>query len=90
MKNFKTFYESQTAICLNEILQPPTKQKLPTSLEQKFLNGDSQEYTNICFQVLRECSSWASRNGAVQMFFLTPTRNIFLVALREYIFHNVE
>ena len=36
-------------------------------------------YRNIqtfTFQVLRECSSWAFRNSAVQMFFLTPTRII--------------
>ena len=52
------------------------------------------------FQVLRECSSWAYKNGAMQMFFLTSTRNVFagkfvkwvrfLVALQEYNFYNVE
>ena len=31
----------------------------------------------FAFKVLQECSSWASRNGAVQMFFLTPNRNMF-------------
>ena len=41
-------------------------------------------------QELREYSSWASRNGAMQMFFLTPTRNMFLAVLRECIFYNVE
>ena len=48
-------------------------------------------YRNIqtpAFQILS--SSWASRNGAVQMFFLTPTRNMFLAVLGEYIFYNVE
>ena len=37
-------------------------------------------YRNIqtfAFKVLQECSSWASRNGAVQCFFLTTNRNIF-------------
>ena len=29
------------------------------------------------FQVLRECSSWTSRNGSVQKFFLRATRNMF-------------
>ena len=33
----------------------------------------------IGLQVLREYSSWASRNGAVQMFFLAPARNMFAV-----------
>ena len=31
----------------------------------------------FAFKVLQVCSSWTSRNGAVQMFFLTPNRNIF-------------
>ena len=47
MKNFKTFYEAQTAI--NKIIQHPTKQKLPTSLEQKSLYGNIQAFA---FQVL--------------------------------------
>ena len=37
-------------------------------------------YRNIqtfAFKVLQESSSWASGNGAVQMIFLTPNRNIF-------------
>ena len=50
--------------------------------------------------MIRECSSWASRKDAVQMFFLTLTRDMFagkcskwvafLAVLREYIFCNVE
>ena len=31
----------------------------------------------FAFQVLRESISWASRNGAVQISFLTLTRNMF-------------
>ena len=37
-------------------------------------------YRNIqtfSFKVLQEWVSWASRNRAVQMFFLTPNRNMF-------------
>ena len=35
-------------------------------------------YTNIfAFKVIQECSSWASRNGVVQIFFLILHRNIF-------------
>ena len=37
-------------------------------------------YRNIqifAFKVLQGCSSWASRNGAVQMFLLKPNRNMF-------------
>ena len=50
-------------------------------------------YRNIhtfAFQVLWECSSWASENGAVQMFFLTLTINVFVAVLPESNFYNVE
>ena len=30
------------------------------------------------FKLLQECSSWASRTGVVQIFFLTPNRNMFV------------
>ena len=50
----------------------------------------------FALKVLQECSSWASRNGPVQMFFITPNRNIFagefekfLAVLREHIIFNV-
>ena len=33
--------------------------------------------TSFAFKELEECSFWASRNGAVQMFFLTPKKNMF-------------
>ena len=59
-------------------------------------------YRNIqafAFKVLHECSSWASRNGAAQIFFLIPNWNIFsekfvkserfLAVLREHIIFNV-
>ena len=54
----------------------------------------------LIFKALQECSSGASRNGVVQMFFLTPNRNMFvgklvkperfLAALREHIIFNVK
>ena len=60
-------------------------------------------YRNIqtfSFKVLQEWVSWASRNRAVQMFFLTPNRNMFartfvkperfLTVLREHIAFNVK
>ena len=64
-----------------------------------FLTEIYKIYKTFAFQVLWKCSSWASRYGAVQMFFLTPTKNMFLgkfvkwvrflAVLREYIFYNV-
>ena len=52
-----------------------------------------QRFTVIqtfAFQALRECISLASNIGAMQMFFLTPTKNMFLAVLRECIFYTVE
>ena len=43
MENDKTFYEAQTASSLNEIIQ------FPRSVEQKFLYGDIQGYSDVCF-----------------------------------------
>ena len=50
--------------------------------------------------MLLECSSWVSGNGAVQMFFPTPNKNIFagifvklekfLAVLREHIIFDVK
>ena len=40
--------------------------------EQKSSDEDTQEYTDI--QVFCECSSWAFRNCAVQLYFLRPTK----------------
>ena len=61
MKNVKTFYESQTAICV----KLPTKQKLPYISEINIFGRIFTGMHKFAFQVLRECSFWASRNGAV-------------------------
>ena len=56
-------------------------------------NFRSKIYRNIqifAFQVLQEYNSWTSRNGAAQIFFLTPTTIMFLPVSREYVFYNVE
>ena len=54
----------------------------------------------FAFKVLKESSSWASRNCEVQMSLLTPDRKMFvgkfvireksLAALREHIIFNVK
>ena len=69
-------------------------------LSPKTFSVPLRKLFTFAFQVPRECSSWAFRNGAVQMLFLTPTRNMFpgkfvrwirfLPVLREYICYNVE
>ena len=69
MKNYKGFYETQTASRLKEFIQPPPPPIPPDKIllrlrSKKISFGDSQKYTNI-FKVLQECSFWASRNCAV-------------------------
>ena len=64
-----------------------------------FLTEIYRNIQTFVFKVLQECSSLASRNGAAQMFFLLPNRNIFagklvklerfLIVLREHIIFNV-
>ena len=85
MKNYKTFYETQTASCLKEIIQlppqssthPPSDKILLPLWNKNFLTEIYRNIQMFAFKVLRECSSLASRNGGAKMFFLTPNRNIF-------------
>ena len=105
MKNCKSFYEIQTANRLQETIQhspnPLLSDKIFLRLWSK--NVLAEIYINIqtfAFKVLQECSSWVPRNGAVQMFFLTPNRNMsagkflmsekILAALREHIIFNAK
>ena len=100
-KNCKTFYESQTASLPKEIIQPPPTDKILLRLLNKnFFTEIQRDIQTFAFKVLQECGSWASRNRAVQMFFLTPNRNMFagkflsperfLAALREHTAFNVK
>ena len=84
MKNCKTFYEAQTVSHLKEISQPlphpshPQPDKTLLHLWNK--NSLTEIYRIIqtfAFTVLQDCRSWASQNGAVQMFFLAPNRKMF-------------
>ena len=82
MKNCKTFYEAQTASHLKEIIQLSPNLPAPDKIllllwNKNFLTEIYRNIQTFAFKVLQECSSWASRNGAVQMFFLTPNRIMF-------------
>ena len=89
IKNCKTFYKSKT---LDKILL--------RLWNRIFLTGIYRNIQKFAFKVLQECSFWASRNGAVQMFFLPSIRNMFagifvkserfIVVLREHIIFNVK
>ena len=46
-------------------------------LNKNFLADLYRNIQTFALKMLQECSSWASRNVAVQMFFLTPNKNMF-------------
>ena len=89
MKNCKTFYEAQTASHLKEIIQLSPNLPAPDKIllllwNKNFLTEIYRNIQTFAFKVLQECSSWASRNGAVQIFFLEKH------VLREHIIFNVK
>ena len=105
MKNCKTFYEAQTASHLKEIIQLSPNLPAPDKIllllwNKNFLTEIYRNIQTFAFKVLQECSSWVSRNDAVQIFFLAPNRNTlagkfvksesFLAALRVDIIFNVK
>ena len=83
IKNCKTFYEAQAASHLKEIIHPPPNPPAPGKILLLLWNKNflTEIYSNIqtfAFKVLQECSSWESRNGAVQFFFSHQTETCFL------------
>ena len=90
LKNFKTFYKHKQRSAWKKLLNPPPGKGFLCLWNKNFWMEIYRNLQTFAFQVLRECSSWASRNGAVQILFLTPARNMFLAVLWEYIFNNVE
>ena len=67
---------------------------------KNFLTEIYKTIQTFALKALQKCSSWASRNIAVQIFSLTPSRNMsagkslkserFLAVLREHIIFNVK
>ena len=106
MKHRKTFYEAQTASRIWEVIAPlPHPCHQPDKILLRLCNKNSimEMYRNMhtfIFKVLEECSSWASRNDAVQMFYLAPKSKMlagkfvkwerFLVALWKHDIFNVK
>ena len=64
IKNFETFYEPQAVRRLPEVIQ--------------LLSEIHMIIQTFAFPVFPEYCSWAFRNGAVQIFFVIPTRNMFV------------
>ena len=82
MKNFKIFCKAKATSHLKEAIQPPPSHALPDKAllrlwNKRFLKKIYRNIQTFAFKALQECSSWASRKGATQIFFLTPNRNMF-------------
>ena len=57
IKDFKTFFAT-----------PSPEKSFLRLCDKYFLKEFYRNIQKFAFQVLQECSSWASRNGAVQIF----------------------
>ena len=82
IRNCKTFCKAQAVNRLKKFVQsppfPPPPEKTLLLLENKdFFKEIYRNIQTLAFKELQECSSWVSRNGVVQIFFLTPHRNMF-------------
>ena len=82
MKHCKAFYDVQTVSRVKEIIKfhpppIPTDKILLRLCNKNFLKEIYRNIQTFAFKVLEECSSWVSRNGPLQIFFLTSNRNMF-------------
>ena len=100
MKISKHFTRSRQRAALRKLFISPPDKGFPHLWNKNFLTHIYWNIQTFALQVLWECSSWAFRKGAVEMFFLTHTRSIFarkssdwgrfLAIFQEYIFKNIE
>ena len=72
MKNCKTSYKVHTASLLRKLFSlvpthPPSDIIILRLWNKNFLTEIYRNMQTFAFKVLQECSSWASRNGAVQI-----------------------
>ena len=101
----KNRWISKNVIQLINLSTPPSTYPPPDKILLRLWNKNflAEIYRNIqtfAFKVLQEYDAWASKNGAVQMLFLTPNTNIFsgkfvkskrvLAVLREHIVFDVK
>ena len=87
VKNFKTFSSPNQRASLRKFLVPLPDKSFLLLWNKGFLMEIYKNIQTFAFEVLRKCSSWASRNGAVQMFFWhepeTVCRKIEWVEVRK-------
>ena len=88
------------SLSLPSLFQLQTDKMLPRLWNKKSFTDIYRHIHALSFKVFPKCSSLASRNGAIQIFFLTPNRKSFagkfikwkkfLVVFRGHISINVE
>ena len=88
IRNCKTFSEPKRRATLRKSFcvtpNDPSLDKILLRLWNKIsLTGIYRNIQTFAFKELEECSSWASRNGAVQMFFWHQTEACFLENLKQ-------
>ena len=76
-KILKYFTKSKQQFILRKLLSPSPDKSFLRLWKKYILTEIYRNIQTFAFQVLRGYSSWASRNDAVQMLFLTPTKNMF-------------
>ena len=101
----KHFARSNQRAALRKLFSLPLPPISPDKIllflwNKNFLREIYRNIQAFAFKVLQDCRSWPSRNGAVQMFFVTSNRNMFagkfvkgesfLVVSREHIIFNVK
>ena len=105
IRNCKTFSEPKRRATLRKSFcvtpNDPSLDKILLRLWNKIsLTGIYRNIQTFAFKELEECSSWASRNGAVQMFFWHQTETCLLEkifkserllsVLREHVIFNAK
>ena len=87
-KIVKHFARPKQRTALKKLFSLPPSHLPPDKTLLRLWNKNfvKEIYRNIkafAFKVLQECSSWASINGAVQIFFLAPNRTCLLENLKS-------
>ena len=80
--------------------QPPPDEILLRLWNKNFITEIYRNIQVFTFKIVQECGFWASKNGAVQVLFLIPNRDMFagkfvkservLEVFREHIIFNVK
>ena len=70
---------------LRKLFSPPPDKKFLRIWNKNFITEIYRNMQTFAFQMFWECSSWAFRNSAGQMFFLTHTRDMFVGKLVNWL-----